>query len=160
MPLSIHSVESSWYRFIKKYVWDDTKTPYFTKTDKLSKTQAGYEILFYALCLGTLFFAIAVVMLSPRGPYGPSYGAGFYAFSVVASAAMFGFTKDISTAVYSALAPLGVLLYLSFQGFPPNLQSADKVVIGVFVLLWAWYSVRIVRIAYHYEHLVDRHDPP
>ena len=30
----------SWDKYVKKYVWDDDKTPYFTPAQKLNKSQA------------------------------------------------------------------------------------------------------------------------
>ena len=40
-------------KFLKRYVWDDEKTPYFTPSSKLNKRQAGYESLAYAIFAGT-----------------------------------------------------------------------------------------------------------
>ncbi len=34
----------SWDKFIKRYVWDDIKTPYFVSVAKMTKVQAGYEL--------------------------------------------------------------------------------------------------------------------
>ena len=50
-----------WYEYVRKYVWDDEKTPYFTGVAKLSRTQADKEIFAYAVLAGFLFAFLAVL---------------------------------------------------------------------------------------------------
>ena len=62
----------SWDKFVKRYVWDDVKTPYFVATTKMNKVQAGYEIFAFSLFLVVLFLVISLASLSDKAPQGRS----------------------------------------------------------------------------------------
>ena len=144
-----------WYKYIKKYVWDDNKTPYLVPVGKLNRSQADHEVFAYVVFIAILFTVLAVVFLSGNTPYGKSYGAAFYAFSVAVGAILFGVTKDIHTAVYCGIAPLAALFFFFINGFHPNLGLIDKCVLIAFTLLWLRYSIRVVAIAKAYPDMPD-----
>lgn len=145
-----------WESFIKRYVWDDEKTPYFIRVDKLNKGQAGNELLTYTFFIALLFAIISIISLTENAPHGRSFPVALYAFSVSCSAVLFGVTKHVHAAYYFALAPLATLLYLGFGGFPPNLASIDKLFLVGVCLALLRYSMRVVAIAKAYPNLPDR----
>ncbi len=116
----------SWDKFIKRYVWDDTKTPYFVRVAKMTKVQANYEIFSYSLFLAVLFAVISVASLSDQAPQGQSDVASIYAFCVVCGAIVLGMTKSSAAAHVCASAPLAALLYFLIEGFHPGLGTIDK----------------------------------
>jgi hypothetical protein len=146
---------TDWQSYIKKYVWDDDKTPYFTPVRKLNKYQADHEVFFYAFMIVILFFFVSIISLTENAPHGKSYGVALYTFSVACSAVRLGTTKHVYAAFYLALAPLVTLVYFLVRGFPPNLATIDEVVLVVVCLALLWYSKRVVAIAHAYPHLPD-----
>ena len=46
---------SEWEKLVKRYVWNDERTPYFTRVAKLSRRQAHYELFGYAIFTGVVF---------------------------------------------------------------------------------------------------------
>jgi hypothetical protein len=150
---------SNWYKYIKKYVWDDEKTPYFIAVGKLNKKQADYELFAYVCFISILFSVFAIILAGAKSPYGQSYGATFYAFSVAISAFMLHLTKNIYPAIYCAFAPLAALLFFLLHGFHPNHDKSDGAVLAIFALLLAWYSWRrIIAIAHSYDDMPDAGD--
>ena len=149
-----------WFKFIKKYVWDDEKTPYLVAVGKLSRKQADHEIFAYACFIAILFTVVAIIAMSTKSPYGQSYGAGFYAFSVAASAVLLALTKDAYPAAYCGIAPLAVLAWFVIKGFHPNLHLLDKLLLIALTLLWARYSWRVLTIARAYEYLPEPKQDP
>lgn len=139
-----------WHRFLKRYVWDDDKTPYFTAVRKLTKRQADYELFAYVCFIGVLFTVIGLIFCSSKSPLGQSYGAAFYCFSVALSAVMVYATKDLSTAVYCAIAPVAMAAFVLLTGGHPNLYAIDILVILASIALLCWYSIRVVNIVRAY----------
>ena len=43
-----------WHNFIKKYVWDENKTPYLTRVEKLTQEQARNEAFIYTVVMCTV----------------------------------------------------------------------------------------------------------
>ena len=145
----------AWEKFVKKYVWDDTKTPYFVRVSKLTKVQAGYELFSYSLFLGVLFAVISVVSLSDQAPQGRSDVVSIYAFCVVCGAIVLGMTKSSAAAYFCASAPLAALLYFFLEGFPPGLGTIDKWVLVGAALGLLGYSLRILAMAKIYPDMPD-----
>jgi hypothetical protein len=144
-----------WYSFIKKYVWDENKTPYFVPVQKLSKSQAEHELFSYTFFVALLFAVIAIISLTENAPHGKSPAVALYAFSVSCSAVLFGITKHVYAAYYFAMAPLAVLAYFFGVGFPPNLATIDKLVLIAITLGLLRYSMRVVAIAKAYPHMPE-----
>ena len=145
----------AWEKFVKRYVWDDTKTPYFVRVSKLTKVQAGYELFSYSLFLGVLFAVISVVSLSDQAPQGRSDVVSIYSFCVVCGAIVLGMTKNSAAACFCASAPLAALLYFFLEGFPPGLGEIDKWVLIAVALGLLCYSIRVVTMAKAYPNMPD-----
>ena len=145
----------SWEKFVKRYVWDDVKTPYFVRVVKMNKVQAGYEIFAYALFLVVLFLVISLASLSDKAPQGRSGVVSIYAFSVVCAAILLAMTKRPIAAYVCASAPLAALLYFFLEGFPPGLGGIDKLVLSFAALVIFRYSLRVITIARTYERMPD-----
>ncbi len=145
----------SWDKFIKRYVWDDTKTPYFVRVAKMTKVQANYEIFGYSLFLAVLFAVISIVSLSDQAPQGRSDVVSIYAFSVVCGTIFLGMTKSPYVAYFCASAPLAALLYFFLEGFHPGLGTIDKWVLVAATLGLLRYSMRVVAMAKAYPNMPD-----
>lgn len=145
----------SWEKFVKRYVWDDVKTPYFVRVAKMNKVQAGYEIFAFSLFLVVLFLVISLASLSDKAPQGRSGVVSIYAFSVVCGAIFLAMTKRVIAAYVCASAPLAALLYFFLEGFPPGLGGIDKLVLSAAMLAIFRYSLRVIAIAKTYERMPD-----
>ncbi len=145
----------SWDKFIKRYVWDDNKTPYFVRVAKMTKVQANYEIFSYSLFLAVLFAVISVASLSDQAPQGRSDVVSIYAFCLVCGAIVLSMTKSSAAAHVCASAPLAALLYFFLEGFPPGLGAVDQWVLVAVTLGLLGYSTRVVAMAKAYPNMPD-----
>ena len=84
-----------WHSYIKKYVWDDNKTPYFVPVKKLTKSQADHELFAYTFFIALLFAILSIISLTENAPHGKSTTVALYAVSVSCSAVLFGVTKSV-----------------------------------------------------------------
>lgn len=148
-------MQLDWESLVKRYVYNDAKTPYFTAVNRLKRAQARSELFVYTLFLVVLLGAIGVASLSPALPHGGVVGVSVYAFAVVIAAVVLGLTRHVAAAAFCATAPVGALLYFALYGFQPGLGTGDRVVLVVVVLLWLLYSWRILRIVRAYPTLPD-----
>jgi hypothetical protein len=145
----------SWDKYIKRYVWDDNKTPYFVAVRRLNKSQAEHELFAYTLFIGVLFAVLSIISLTDNAPHGKSYTLALYTFSVSGSAVLFAVIRHVYAAYYLALAPLASLAYFSLGGLPPNLATIDKLALVIITLALLRYSMRVVAIAKAYPQLPD-----
>ena len=148
-----------WDKYLKRYVWDDDKTPYFVATSKLNRRQAENEIRAYAILIGFLFALLAVFSLSSHAPMGRSVGASFYALTMVFGCLLLGATRHYYVAVYCALAPLAIVVFLSINGFPPKMAAVDHIVVGTVLIAWGAYSFRLASIVRRYPYMPDATEP-
>jgi SNF family Na+-dependent transporter len=132
-------MDLDWEKLVKRYVWHDERTPYFTRVAHLTRRQVHYEIFAYALFMGVLFGVISIATL-------PSW-ISLYAFSVCCAAILLGTTRHPAAALWCALAPLAALGYFALYGFHPGLEIADKVLLIAVVLAALLYSPRVVAVA-------------
>jgi hypothetical protein len=139
---------SSWERWIKRYVWDDERTPYLVSPERMTRRQADYEIFAYSVFLTCLFFIASLASAS-------SMPVAFYTLSMVAAAVALGFTKYASAAAYCATAPIAAAIYLALGGFPDQLGMLDHLVIITLIALWAIYGFRIISIARSYHDMPE-----
>lgn len=144
-----------WEALFRRYLWNETKTPYFVGASRLTRTQARYELFTYTLFLGVLFAVLAVAALSPRLPHGDATIVPIYAFTVTCAAVLLALTRHPAAALYCASAPVAALAYLAAFGFHPNLGTLDKVVLVLVVLGWLAYAARTVTIARSFETLPE-----
>ena len=119
-------MESERERFVKRYVWNDERTPYFTRVANLSRRQAHYELFGYALFVGVLSGVLSLASLSSEMPHGNSPQASLYAFTVCCAAILLGATRHPWAALWCASAPLAALADFALYGFHPGLGDADK----------------------------------
>ena len=132
-------MDLDWEKLVKRYVWHDERTPYFTRVARLTRRQVHYELFAYALFMGVLFGVISIATL-------PTW-ISLYAFSVCCAAILLGTTRHPAAALWCALAPLAALGYFALYGFHPGLEIADKVLLIAVVLAGLLYSPRVVAVA-------------
>ncbi|MGI9449246.1 MAG: hypothetical protein ACR2QH_01090, partial [Geminicoccaceae bacterium] len=137
---------TNWETWIKRYIWDDERTPYLVAPERMTRRQAEYELFAYCVFLSCFFIVAALATASL-----PT--ATFYTLSIPVAAVLLGFTKHVSAAAYCATAPIAAALYLALGGFPDDLGTIDYVVIITLIILWAAYSFRIISIAKGYEQM-------
>ena len=140
-------MDLDWEKLVKRYVWHDERTPYFTRVAHLTRRQAHYELFAYALFMGVLFGVVSVVTL-------PGW-VSIYAFSVCCAAVMLGATRHAWAALWCALAPLAALGYFALHGFPAGFAVADKVLLVAVALAGLLYSRRVVAVARAWPSLRD-----
>ena len=143
----------SWFDSVQRYVWNEDKTPYRTPVSRLNRAQADSEIFAFALFLGVLFGAVALVALTDRAPHGRSPGVSVYALTVALGAIALGMTKHVVAAGYCGLSPLMALAYFFVWGFPERMQTIDQVVMIAIAVLFMRYSWRVVSITQAYGDL-------
>lgn len=148
----------NWYTFIKKYVWDDNKTPYFVAVEKLSRTQAKNELFTFSVLLAVFFMVVAIAATLGGGFHGRSYGMAFYAFTLFCAAVTLGATRHYVAALFCSTAPIVALFYFLFYGFPPNLHAIDEYVILVIALILLRYTFRVAAIAKAFPFMPDDPD--
>jgi hypothetical protein len=128
-----------WEKLVRRYVWHDERTPYFTRVANLTRRQAHYELLAYAIFMGVLSGVIAVAA--------PSNWVSLYAFSVCCAALLLGMTRHPWAAIWCALAPLAALAGFAIEGFHPRLETVEKVLLIAAALAGLAYSRRLVAVA-------------
>jgi hypothetical protein len=146
-------MQLDWEKLFKRYVFDDTKTPYFVAVGRLTQTQARYELFVYTLFMGVLFAVLAVASLSTELPHRDALGVSIYALSMVWAVILLGLTRHAWAAAYCACAPVAALLYFALFGFHPNLGPWDKVLLIGIVLVWLRYSWRVLMIVRAYPDM-------
>ena len=138
-----------WEKYVRKYVWDDDKTPYFIAASKLKQDQANKEIFLYCFFLATPAAMIVIAfarVLYEHGAIG-NFALGVYGASILICAAFLHFRKSVTAALYAIGAPIVVLLYFAINGFPPKLHLVEQSGMVIVVLLWLRYTFRVVAIA-------------
>ncbi|MGI9520158.1 MAG: hypothetical protein ACR2PG_00795 [Hyphomicrobiaceae bacterium] len=147
-----------WEKMFRRYVSDEIKTPYAVAPEKMTRMQARYEIFAYVLFLGVGFAVIGSASLSGKLPHGDSAGVSIYALFMVWAAVAFGYSKNQMAAAFCATGPVAVLLYFLIYGFHAKQSILDKTVMVTVVVVWLYYSWRIVRIAAHFPSMPDPPD--
>lgn len=132
-------MDLDWEKLVRRYVWHDERTPYFTRVAKLTRRQAHYELFAYALFMGVLAGVLAVVS--------PSNGVSLYAFSVCCAALLLGVTRHPWAALWCAAAPLVALAYWGLAGFDARIETGERVVLIIAALTGLAYSPRIAAVA-------------
>ena len=149
----VHLKDLDWYKFVRRYFWDDETTPYLVPVTKLHRGQAKHEIFAYVLFVSILYGAVMLLTMGGNSPYANSFGASLYSFVVVSSALTFGVTRHPFAACACVLAPAGGLVFsLSFD-VHPDLGAWDRVLLVGFSLVWLRYSMRLMHIAKRYSEM-------
>ena len=132
-------MDLDWEKLVRRYVWHDERTPYFTRVANLTRRQGHYELLAYAVFMGVAAAVIAVAA--------PSNWVSLYAFSVCCAALLLGLMRHPWAAIWCAFAPLVALAGFALEGFHPHLETAEKVLLIVAALAALAYSQRLVAVA-------------
>ena len=149
----VHLKDLDWYKFVRRYFWDDETTPYLVPVAKLHRGQARHELFAYVLFVSILYGAVMLLTMGGSSPYADSFGASLYSFIVVCSALTFGVTRHHFAACACVLAPAGALVFsLSFD-VHPDLGAWDRVLLVGFSLVWLRYSMRLMHIAKRYPEM-------
>ena len=149
-----------WERMFKRYVFDEARTPHLVRVSKLSRTQAHYEILFYALLVVPVCIMLGIASLSGKLPHGNLPVVALYALAAAWATIVFAWNKNQLAGAFSATVPLAMLLYFAVFGFPEKMSGPDSIIVTAVVIAWAAYNWRIVMIAGAYPDLIDRPDGP
>jgi hypothetical protein len=142
--------------FLKRYVWDEETTPYFTKVANLSRSQADSELFFFAIMFSILFGIATFTSITGQAPYGVSQHAAIYCFTIVSAAVLVGTVKNVYAAIYTASAPVIVILAVLVFGFPDKLALVDELVLLVIDLALLRYMWRVIMICRVYKMLPHR----
>ncbi|NKB60029.1 MAG: hypothetical protein GKS00_27265 [Alphaproteobacteria bacterium] len=113
-----------WEKYVKKYVWDDDKTPYFIPVSKLMRDQADKEIFLYCFFLAIPAALINAVFVSElyKGDFG-NLALGLYGTSILACVVYLKIRKSTYSALFAISAPIVLLLHFAVNGFDvPNLN--------------------------------------
>ena len=145
----------NWESFIKRYIWDDDRTPYLIRISRITRRQADYEIYLYTVFLGVLFAVATLAALAGALPQGRSEAVALYGFGVVCATILFGATKHLWPALYCSAVPLAVLFYFFTHGFAPHLGAIDRFVLIAVALIFLRDSMRIVALAKAYPDLPE-----
>ena len=57
------AVVVSWEKLIKRYIWDDDRTPYLVPASRMTRKQADHEIFAYTIFLGILLAIVCLAAL-------------------------------------------------------------------------------------------------
>jgi hypothetical protein len=132
-------MDLDWEKLVKRYVWNDERTPYFTRVARLTRRQAHYELFAYALFTGLLSAGIAVAT--------PPHRSSPYAVTVCCAALFLGMTRHPWAAIWCACAPLAALGGVALEGFPPGLDAAGQGLLVLAALAGLAYSRRLVAVS-------------
>ena len=149
-----------WEGMFRRYVFDEARTPHFVAVSKLTRTQAHYEVLFYALLVVPIAALAGVAALSGRLPHGDQPLVAFYVLAVAWATGLFAWSKNQIAGALAATIPIGLLVYFAVFGYPSSIAGNERYVITGGVVLWALYSWRLVRIAAAYPDMIDPPDGP
>ncbi len=147
-----------WEGMFKRYVFDEARTPHFVAVSKLTRTQAHYEILFYAILSLPVAILGGIAALSGRLPHGDTPLVAFYAFAVGWATVLFAWNKNQIAGALAATFPVALLIYFVVFGYPKALAGNDRYIVTGLVALWALYNLRLVRIAAAYPGMIDPPD--
>jgi len=144
--------------FVKKYVWDEEKTPYFRSVKRLTKSQADNEMMIYAAFLGGIFVIMELISASTWSKSGDLlFGViAFYSALIVAAAVVLWRRKDVRAGWITLTAPIATAANFLFDGMHGELGQADKFLLIAICLLWLRYAVRVISICLKYDNLPQR----
>jgi hypothetical protein len=138
-----------WPRLVRKYVWDEQRTPYLVRVDRLTAAQARSELFVYAFLLAMLAAIVAALALAGDRRIGaPAFPfVAPYALSLLGGALVLGVSGHPLAAGYCATAPVVTGVAALVGALRPDMAGAETLVLVASSLLWLGYAARIVRIA-------------
>ncbi len=148
----------NWYAYIRKYVWNDQKTPYLVPVHQLNQMQGRSELFTFSVLLAVFCMVIGIASLLGQAFQGQSVGVAVYTFTIFSAATVLGATRHSFAAIYCSTAAPVTLLYFFIYGFPPNLHLIDELVILALAVMLLRYSFRVTAIAKAYPFLAPDDD--
>ena len=149
----IHFKDLDWYKYVRRYFWDDETTPNLVPVERLHRRQADYEILAYVIFVSLLYGSVMLLTMSGRArlrrlvrglAQRPDGGVRLPRLRR---------HRHFLAASASVLAPAGALVYSLSWDVHPDLGSWDRVLLIVFSLVWLGYSMRLMHIAKRYREM-------
>lgn len=136
-----------WPGLVRRYVWDEERTPYLVASHRLTTRQIRSELFAYAFLLAILAAVATVAAVARSGSGVLSALAVLYAPTVLVAAVLLGVTGRPAAAAYCATAPLAAIGAAAAGLVRPDMRGAEWVVFLAFAGLWLGYAARIFRIA-------------
>jgi hypothetical protein len=137
-----------WPGLVKRYVWDEEKTPYLVRPGRLTPRQARSELFVYAFLLAVLAAVLVLVAAAGDRP-GLRVGSPavtLYGLALLGAAIVLGTTAHPAAAAGCATAPLVTALAALVGLLPPGASGAERAGLAAFSALWLGYAARAVRI--------------
>ncbi len=146
-----------WHHYVKKYVWDEKKTPYFVSVSRLTRGQAKNEIFIYALFIGVpaMLMAVATTMSVLESGSTLSATIGIYSITLCVAAGLLHARKMPIAVYYSVSLPLILLIYLYLRQRNTDVALFDTLVFVAVMLLWLRYLFRLAAICKAYPGLPE-----
>jgi hypothetical protein len=138
-----------WPGLVRRYVWDEEKTPYLVRAERLTGAQARSELFVYAFLLAILASVVSVVAVLGQDRAGTlaTPVVALYAATILVGAIVLGTAGSPAAAWYCATAPVAAWLAALTGAFRPGMEMGERLVLAVASALWMAYAVRVVRIA-------------
>ena len=138
-----------WPGLVRKYVWDEEKTPHLVRADRLTPAQARSELFVYAFLLAILAAAVTLIAVLGRGRGGAlgSPAVALYAVTVLVAAVSLWLRGQPAAALYCATAPLATGAAALAGVLRPDMAGSERLVVAAASGLWLGYAARIIRVA-------------
>jgi hypothetical protein len=138
-----------WPTLVRRYVWDEDRTPYLVRPERLSPVQARSELFAYGLLLATLGALLAVITAlgTLHAGAGGWRGLAAYAATIAIAAVALGATAHPAAAWYCATAPVVMAAGALAGALRPGMTPVEMAGFALLAALWLAYASRVVRIA-------------
>jgi hypothetical protein len=138
-----------WPGLVRRYIWDEEKTPYRVPSHRLGAGQIRSELFAYGLLLSTLGSLATVIALLTPPAAGPlaSPLVGLYGATLAGAAVRVGLSGHPGAAGYCLTAPLLTGLGAGLGWLRPGMGGLEGLAVAAASVLWLGYAARVVRIA-------------
>lgn len=143
-----------WPGLVRRYVWDEQRTPYLVRAERLTAAQARNELFAYAFLLATLSAVMTAAALLGHGHVGglAAPAVPLYGGTLLVAATALGVAGYVAAAWYSATAPVLLWLVALTGNLRPGMTGGERLAVAVASAVWLAYAVRVVRIARRLRH--------
>jgi hypothetical protein len=137
-----------WPGLVRRYVWDEQRTPYLVPAERLTDAQARNELFVYAFLLATLAAVMTAAGLLGAGGGGWLTGTvvPLYGTTLLLAAIVLGATGHRAAAWHCATAPALLWIGALTGALRPGMTGVERLALAVASALWMAYAVRVVRI--------------
>jgi uncharacterized membrane protein len=138
-----------WPTLVRRYVWDEERTPYFVRSDRLTRAQARSELFAYAFFLAILASVVTVLATVGQGRADAlaSPLVALYAVTIVLAAVGLGVAGHPTAAYYCGTAPVALGLGALAGVLRPGMAGGEMILLAGLSALWLGYAARVVRVA-------------